>query len=123
MVVVHGDFATHDWSIVGKFGVEVLVAPLLVNGSDKHVVVNELLFVTSKDLLLELEGSAPFSVNLEISHGLSCIAELLWILDLDNSRIEGSGKVSSDLWFGRERNLALGFEYLSDLLRSQVVFG
>ena len=90
--------------------------PFLVNGSNEDVVVLQLLFVTSKELFVELEGSAPLSVDLEISHGFSCLVEFLCIFHLNDSRVEWSGKISSDLWLSiSECDLGLGLKDLGNL--------
>ena len=91
------------------------MAPLLVDSSDENVMVLKLFLVASKELLVELECSAPLSVNLEISHGFSGITELLSILDLNDTRVEWSGKVSSDLWLSVKGNLSLALESMGNL--------
>ena len=73
------------------------MVPAHVDASDENVVVVQLLFVATKELLVELEGSAPVGSNLEVSHLFSSFTELLGIFDLDNTRVEWSGEISSDL--------------------------
>jgi len=68
------------------------------NFTDEDVVVKKFLFVTSQKLFVELECSAPLSINLEVLHGFTCFVEILCIFDLDNSGVEWSCKISSDLW-------------------------
>jgi len=50
--------------------VQVLVTALEWDLSNEDVVVKKLLFVASQQLLVELQCSAPFAIDLEISHFL-----------------------------------------------------
>jgi len=49
-------------------------------------------------LLIKLKGSAWLASNLEELHGFNSLGELLRVLDADDSRVERSGDVFSDLW-------------------------
>jgi hypothetical protein len=75
MVRIERYLKTLDLSILLKFGLEVLMALISWDLSDEDVVVNELLFVASQKLLIELEGSAPLSVNGKVFHGFTGFVE------------------------------------------------
>jgi hypothetical protein len=95
------------------------MVPCEWDGSDEYIVAVKLLLVGSKELLVELESSAPVVSDLEVSHLFSCITELLGIFDLDNSGIEWSGEVSSDLWLGGKGDATLALKDTGDLLGSE----
>jgi len=61
------------------------MAPGFRDLPDEDVVVQELLFVASEELLVELEGSAQFVVDLEVSHGFSGFVEFDLVFDLNDS--------------------------------------
>jgi hypothetical protein len=123
MVSIVWDLKTLDLSVLLEFLMEIWMIPWGVDGSNENVVVLELLFVTSKKLFVELECSAPFSVDLEVSHCFSSFVEFLCIFHLNNSRVEWSGKVSSDLWLSiSECGVGFFFKDLGNLGRSNVVF-
>ena len=97
------------------------MTPISLDFSDEDVVVQKLLFVASKKLFVELEGTAPFTINGEVSHGFSGIVEFLRVLDLDNSRIEWSGEISSNLWLSVNKgDFGLLLKFLSNLGGSDV---
>ena len=85
MVWVQRNFETLDRAEFFEFGLEVLVGPVLGDALDEHVVVGELLFVATKELLVELEGSAHLAVNGEVFHLLAGLLEFLGVLDLHDS--------------------------------------
>jgi len=69
------------------------------NTFNENVVILKFFFVASKERFVELKGSAHFTVNQEVFHLFSGIIEFDWVFDLDNTRIEWSGDVSSNLRF------------------------
>ena len=78
---------------------------ILWNALDEHIVGEELLFVGSEQLLIELKGSALLSLDLEVLHGLTGLVEGNWVLDADDSRVEWGSDVLLDLWLGVEEDV------------------
>jgi hypothetical protein len=78
----------------------------------EDVVVLQLFLVASEELLVECEGTAWLAVDLEVSHLLASVVELLGVLDTDHGGTELSGDVSLDLRLGIKDNL--GFVSKSD---------
>ena len=70
MIRVKRNLKTLDHTILLEFVVQVLVTALEWDLSNEDVVVKKLLFVASLQLLVELQCSAPFPIDLEISHFL-----------------------------------------------------
>ena len=87
---------------------------VLWDGSDEDIVRHKFLLVGSKKLLVELEGSALLllsvsGIDLKVSHLLTGSLKVLKFLNLDDSRVEWSGDVSSDLrsWSNNDSSFLL----------------
>ena len=93
------------------------MSEFLWHASHEDVVGEELLFVGSEQLLVELEGSALLAFDLEVLHGLACLVEGNWVLDADDSRVEWSGNVLLNLWLGVKKNVGFFLESDGDLSR------
>ena len=115
MIRVKGDLKTLDLSETLEFLLEVSMSEVLWHTSHEDVVGEELLFVGSEQLLVELEGSALLSFDLEVLHGLAGFVESDWVLDADDSRVEWSGDVLLDLWLLVKKNVGLFLEGDGDL--------
>jgi hypothetical protein len=120
VVWVEGNLQRLDLSDRLKLGLQVFVSHFLWNTLDENVVGDELLLVVTKELLVELEGSALLSVDGEVSHLFTGLLELSGVLDVDDGGVERSGDVSSELWLDVEVNLGLVLESLCDLLGTDV---
>jgi len=90
---------------------------------DEDVVVEQLVLVASEELLVEWKGSALLAFNLEVSHLLASVIELLGVLDADHGRAEWSGKVSLDLRLGVKDNAGFLLEDVGNLVAGDVVLG
>jgi hypothetical protein len=113
MVTVERNFKTFDLSVFLEFLLKICMSGVLWDGLDEHVVVQKLFLVGTKKLLVELECSALLTVNGEVFHFFGCVVEFLGILDLDDTRIEWSGNVSSDLWLDVKTDASNLFESIS----------
>jgi poly(A) polymerase Pap1 len=80
------------------------------DGSNENVVGHKLLSVISKELLVKLKSSALFPSNIEVFHTFTSFVEINWIFDADDSRIEWSGDVFSNLRLGVKKNSRLFFK-------------
>ena len=115
MVRVERNLKTLDLTETLELLLEVNVLEVLWHISHEHVVGEELLFVGSEQLLVELEGSALLSFNLEVLHGLACFVESDWVLDADDSRVEWGSDVLLDLGFLVKKDVGFFLEGDGDL--------
>tara|TARA_B110000285_G_scaffold201380_1_gene235990 strand:+ start:1510 stop:1962 length:453 start_codon:yes stop_codon:yes gene_type:complete len=126
VIHVEGDFQRFDWSILGEvLGKEVISDWVLAWSLVEDIVVGKLFFVASKKLWIERKGSAlellSILLKLEVSHLITSFLVLNWIVDNNNSGVERSEEVSSDLWSLLDDGTALLSESLSDSLGSNVL--
>lgn len=75
MVRIKRYLKTLDLSILLKLGLKILMALVGWDLSNEDIVVEELLFVASQKLLVELKGSAPLSVDGKVFHGFTGFIE------------------------------------------------
>lgn len=99
-----------------EFLLEVDVFKILWNLSNENIVGHELLFVASEKLLIELKSSAWLVSNLEVFHGLNSLVESGDILNVNDSGVERSDEIFSDLWLGVKDNSSLLLESNGDFL-------
>lgn len=121
-VWVEGNFQTLDLAHWLKEVVEILMLHVLWDLAE-NVVILQLLLVASKQLLVESKGTAWLLVDLEVSHLVASIVELLGVLDTDHGRAELSGDVSLDLRLGVEDNSGFLLEDVGNLVAGDVVSG
>lgn len=121
MVGVERDFQTLDFSELREMLLKVLVFHFLRELSNEDVVVNELLLMSTEEVLVELESSAALSIDLEVFHLLHGVLELLSIGNAENSAEEWSGVVSLDLGLILEDDTSLVLEDLGQLDGGEVV--
>jgi hypothetical protein len=121
VIWVDGDLEGFDWSILREVLSEESVCDWIRSwGLVENVVVSKLVFVASEKLLIERKSSALeflawlITVNLEVSHLVTGLLVLNWILNDDDSRVEWSEEVSSDLWSLLDDTAALGSESFGD---------
>lgn len=119
-VWVEGNFQTLDLAHWLKEVVEILMLHVLWDFAE-NVVILQLLLVASKQLLVESKGTAWLLVDLEVSHLVASIVELLGVLDTDHGRAELSGDVSLDLRLGVEDNSGFLLEDVGNLVAGDVV--
>jgi len=129
VIWVDGDFQGFDWSILGEvFGEEIVGDWLVGWGLVENVVVGQFVFVASEKLLIERKGSALvflawlISFNLEVSHLITGLLVLNWVLDDDDGGVEGSEEVSSDLWSLLDDSTALLSESFSNFDGANLIF-
>lgn len=121
MVTIKRDLKGLNFTNLLEFGLEIGVFFVLWDLADEDVVRHELLFVASEKLLVKLESSAWLLFNFEIFHCLNSLVESNWVFDADDSRIEWSGDVLSDLRFGIEEDTGLLFESNGDFFGISLV--
>ena len=104
--------------------VELLVLQVLWNFNEE-VVGLELVLVVTKELLVEGQGTSLLAIDLEVSHLLAGLSELLGVLDDDHGRVEWLRKISLDLWLLvlLENNLASLLEGVGNLVAANAVLG
>mgnify|MGYP007004380745 CR=1 FL=1 len=117
MVLVKRNFETLNFTEGLVFLLKVGMLEVLWHVLDEHVVGKDLLLVGSEQLLVELEGSALLSLDLEVSHGLAGFVESDWVLDADDSGVEWGGDVLLDLGLGLKKDVSLILEGDGDSLR------
>lgn len=110
MVTIKRDLEGLNLTNALEFGLEIGVLFVLWDLADEDVVRHELLFVASEKLLVKLESSTWLLFNLEIFHCLNSFVESNWVFNADDSRVEWSGDVLSDLRLGIEKDTSLLFE-------------
>jgi hypothetical protein len=119
-VWVEGDLKTLDLAHWLKEHVEVLMFHVLWNFAE-NVVVLQLFLVATEQLLVEWEGTAWLLIDLEVSHLVTSIVELLGIFDADHGRAELSGNVSLVLGLGVKNYSGFLLEDMSNLVAGDVV--
>jgi len=116
MVTVKRDLEGLNLTNLLEFGLKIGVLFVLWDLANEDVVRHELLFVGSEKLFIELESSTWLLFNFEIFHCLNSFVESNWVFDADDSRVERSGNVFSDLRFGIKKDTGSLFESDGDFL-------
>jgi len=110
MVTIKRDLEGLNLTNLLEFLLEIGVLFVLWDLADEDVVRHELLFIASEKLLVKLESSTWLLFNLEIFHCFDSFVESNWVFNADDSRVEWSGDVLSDLRLGIKKDTSLLFE-------------
>lgn len=97
VVLVQGDLAGLDLAVFGEGLFEVLVDEVLGDFAHKNVLVGQSGDVGSEQVLLVGQCADGLSVELEVAQFLGHLLELVIVVDLDQSRVEGLVGVAPDL--------------------------
>ena len=92
------------------------------NALNENIMSSQLFFVSSKQLLIELECAALLAVNFKVSHSSTGLFKLNWVFDVDNGWVEWSGEISSNLWLNIEVNISLSLESFGNFFAADVFF-
>jgi len=129
MIWVDGDFQGFNWSILREVCGKEIVSDWIRRWClVENVVVGKFIFVASEKLLIERKGSALvflawlITINLEVSHLITGLFVLNWVLDDDDGGVEGSEEVSSDLWSLLDDSTALLSESFSNFDGADLIF-
>jgi len=129
VIWVDRDLKGFDWSISREVGGKEIISDwVAIWCLVEHVVVGKFFFVASEKLVIERKSSALeflawlITIDLEVSHLITSLLVLYWVLDDDDGRVEWSEEVSSDLWSLLDDSTAFLPESFSDFDGADLIF-
>jgi hypothetical protein len=97
VVLINGDLAGDDITVALEHVLKTLGVHILGDLSDEEVVVNETGDVGTEEVGLVGKGSAGLAFKREVSELLGNLDELVGVVDLDDSGVEGFVLFTTDL--------------------------
>lgn len=91
--------------------------------SDEQVVFSESLDVGAEKFILEGEGAALLSVDVEVAKSLEDLVELSVVVDFDDGGVEGLVEVTTYLGFTLDVVLGFFFDDLGQLCGGELASG
>lgn len=123
MVASKGDLAGDDLTKLREGVLKLLGTVVLGDASDEQVVFSESLDVGAEKFILEGEGAALLSVDVEVAEGLEDLVELSVVVDLDDGGVEGLVEVTAYLGLTLDVVLGLFFDDLGQLSGGELSSG
>lgn len=114
MVLINGDLAGDDITVALEHLLKTFGVDILGDLSDKEVVVNETGDVGTEKVGLVGKGSAGLAFKREVSELLGNLDELVGVVDLDDSGVEGFVLFTTDLGHVLQVVASEVFDHLSE---------
>jgi len=123
VVTAEGYLAGDDLSVLSKRVFEACGGVGLGDFAHKHVVFGESLDVGAKELVLEGQGTAVLTVDVEVAEGLADLGELGVVVDLDDGCVERLVEVTANLGLALDVVAGLVFDDLGKLGGGELTLG
>jgi hypothetical protein len=123
MVASKGDLARDDLTELREGVLNLLGRVIFRDAADEQVVFSESLDIGAKKFVLEGEGTALFTVDVEVAECLADFVELCVVIDLDNGGVEGLVEVTTHLGLALDVVAGFVFDDLSELRGGELALG
>jgi len=123
MVASKGDLARDDLTELREGVLNLLGRVIFRDAADEQVVFSESLDIDAKKFVLEGEGAALFTVDVEVAECLADFVELCVVIDLDNGGVEGLVEVTTHLGLALDVVAGFVFDDLSELRGGELALG
>jgi hypothetical protein len=123
MVGSKGDLARDDITELREGVLNLLGRVIFRDAAHKQVVFSESLDIGAKKFVLEGEGAALFTVDVEVAECLADFVELCVVIDLNNGGVEGLVEVTTHLGLALDVVAGFVFDDLSELRGGELALG